>query len=86
MSVTLRGCCRLTDKLSILSEPRHVRRIHNYIDAEMSSVSSVFIMRAYLRSNAQNWHPFHHLPSQFMKRPQTKFHIDVMSDCYSQKL
>ena len=26
------------------------------------NVSSVFIMRGYLRSNAQNRHPFHHLP------------------------
>jgi len=33
-----------------------------YLDAEMSSVSSVFIPRGYLRSNAQNQQPFHHLP------------------------
>jgi len=31
MSVRLWGRCRLTDKLSILSEPRHVRRIRNYM-------------------------------------------------------
>jgi len=30
--------------------------------AETSSVSNVFIARCYLRSNAQNRHPFHHLP------------------------
>ena len=33
-----------------------------YLNAETSSVSSVFIARGYLRSNAQNRHPFHHLP------------------------
>jgi len=33
-----------------------------YLDAETNSVSSVFIARGYLRSNAQNRHPFHHLP------------------------
>ena len=63
MSVRLRGRCRLTDKLSVLSKPLHARRIGNcYLDAETSSVSSIFIARGYLRSNAQNWHPFHHLP------------------------
>jgi len=33
-----------------------------YLDAETSSVSSVFIARGYLWSNAQNRHPFHQLP------------------------
>ena len=33
-----------------------------YLHAETSNVSSVFIARGYLRSNAQNRHPFHHLP------------------------
>jgi len=65
MSVTLRGGCRLTDKLSVLSEPRHVRQNRNYcLDAETSGVSGVFIARGYLRSNAQNRHPFHHLPCE----------------------
>jgi len=62
MAVKLRGRCRLTDKLSVLTKPRHARRIgSHYLDAE-SSVSSIFIARGYLRSNAQNRHPFHHLP------------------------
>jgi len=53
----------LTDKLSVLSEPRHARRIRSYyLVAETSSVSSVFIARGYLRSNVQDQHPFHHLP------------------------
>ena len=61
ISVTRRGRCRLADKLSVLSEPRHARRIRNYYrDAE---TSSVFIARGYLRSNAQNRHRFHHLPN-----------------------
>ena len=48
----LRGRCRLTDKLSVLSEPRHARWICSYyLDAE---TSSVFIARGYLRSNAKN--------------------------------
>ena len=34
----------------------------SYLVAETSSVSSVFIAQNYLRSNAQNRHPFHHLP------------------------
>jgi len=34
-----------------------------YLVAERSSVSSVFIGRGCLRSNAQNRHPFHHLPN-----------------------
>jgi len=68
MSVRLRGRCRPTDKLSVLYEPLHSKRIGNYyLDAETSSVSSVFIVLGYLRSNAQsrmqNRHPFHHLPS-----------------------
>ena len=68
MSATLRGHYRLVDKLSVLSEQRHVRRIRNYfLDAETGSVSSVFITRGYLRSNAQNRHPFHHLP--WLARP-----------------
>jgi len=33
-----------------------------YLDAETSSVSSVFIARGYLRPNTQNRHPFHLLP------------------------
>jgi len=33
-----------------------------YLDAETSNVSSVFIAPGYLRSNAQNLYPFHHLP------------------------
>jgi len=53
MSVGLRGRCRLTDKLSVLSESCHARRIGYYLNAETSSVSSVFIARGYLRSNAQ---------------------------------
>jgi len=65
MLVRLRGRCRLTDKFSVLSEPLHARRIgfgsYN-LDAETSSVSSVFVVRGYLRPNAQNQHPFHHLP------------------------
>jgi len=32
---------------------------------EQSSVSSVFIAWGYLRSNAQNRHPFHHLPPKW---------------------
>jgi len=32
------------------------------LDAETSNVSSVFIARGYLRSNAKNRHPFNHLP------------------------
>jgi len=69
MSVRLRGCCRLADKLSVLSEPLHMpgesvvsSYYLQYLDAEMSSVSSVFIARGSLRSNALNRHPFHHLP------------------------
>jgi len=34
-----------------------------YPVTETSSVSNVFIARGYLRSNAQNRHPFDHLPS-----------------------
>jgi len=65
MSVRLRGRCRLTDKLSVSSKSLHARRVGSYyldVDAETSSVSSVFIARGYLRSNAQNRHPFHHPP------------------------
>ena len=63
ISVRLWSRCRMTDKLSVLSEPRHARRIRSYyIAAETRSVSSVFITRSYLRWNAQNRHPFHHLP------------------------
>ena len=63
MSVRLRGCWRPNDKLSVLSEPLHAMGISNYyLDAETSTVYSVFIARGYLRSNAQNRHPFHHLP------------------------
>ena len=63
MSVRLRGRCRPTDQLSVLSEPRHARRIGcYYLVAETSSVSSVFIARGYLGSNALNRHPFRHLP------------------------
>jgi len=48
-----RDRCRRTDKLSVLSEPLHTRRIGSYyLDPETSSVSSVFIARGYLRSNA----------------------------------
>ena len=48
---------------SVLCAPRHNRLIGNYyLVAETSSVSSVFVARGYLRSNAQNQHPFHHLP------------------------
>ena len=62
-SVRQRGRCRLADKLSVLSEPLHARRIGSYyLDAATSSVSSVSVARGYLRSNAQNRHPFHHLP------------------------
>jgi len=32
-----------------------------YLVAETSSISSVFIARGYLRSNAQNRDPFNHL-------------------------
>jgi len=65
MSVTLRGRCRLSDKLSVLSDPRHARRICSYyFDAETSSVSSVFIARGCLRSNVKNRHPFNHLSEQ----------------------
>jgi len=61
--VRLRCRCRLTDKLSVLSEPRHARRSRSYyLVAETSSVSSVFIARGYLSSNVQDRHPFHHLP------------------------
>jgi len=53
----------MTDKLSVLSEPLHARRIGSYyLDAETFGVSSVFIARRYLRSNAQNRRPIHHLP------------------------
>ena len=69
MSVRLRGRCRLTDKLSVSSEPIHARRIGSYyINAETSSVFSVFIARGYLRSNAQNRHPFHHLPCSIVHK------------------
>ena len=68
MSFRLRGHCRPSDKLSVLSEPLHARWIGNYyLDAETSSVTSVFIVWGYLKSNAQNRHPFHHLPSQSHK-------------------
>jgi len=67
MSVTLRCRCWLIDKLSALSELRHVRRIRNYyLDAETSNGSSVFIARGYLRSNTQNRHPFHDLPKSMV--------------------
>ena len=66
ISIRLRGPCRLTDKLSVLSEPRHVTPIgSHYLVAETSSVSSVFIKRGYLRSNAQNRHPFIYLPQMW---------------------
>jgi len=47
-------------------------------DAETSSVSSVFIAQGYLRSNAQNRHPFHHLPKVecITKSSQQSFVID----------
>jgi len=35
-----------------------------YLVAETSSVSSVFIAWGYLKSNAENRHPFHHLPKR----------------------
>ena len=66
ISIRLRGPCRLTDKLSVLSEPRHVTPFgSHYLVAETSSVSSVFITRGYLRSNAQNRHPFIYLPQMW---------------------
>jgi len=59
----IRGRFRLTDKLSVLYKPRRAKKIRGYhIDAETSSVSSGFITRGYLQSNAQNRHPFCHLP------------------------
>jgi len=62
MSVRLRGRCRQVDKLSVLSEPRHARRIRShYLDAETSNVSSVLNARGYRRSNVQNRHPFYHM-------------------------
>jgi len=65
MSVRLRGRCWLADKFGLLSEQIDSRRSGSYyLDAETSSVSSIFIARGYLRSNAQNRHPFHHLPSK----------------------
>ena len=49
-----------------------------YLDAETSSVCSVFIARGYLRSNAQNRHPFHHQPKVecITKSSQQSFAID----------
>jgi len=55
ISVRLQGRFCLTDKSSVLSEPRHARRIRsNYLDSETSSVSSVYIARGYLRSSVKN--------------------------------
>jgi len=78
ISVTLRGRCWLTDKLSVSSEPRHVGRIRKHcLDAGTSSVSSVFIARDDLRSNAQNRHPFHHLPCRACdQQPRSGFRRD----------
>jgi len=54
-SVSIRGRCRPTDKLSVLSEPCHARRICSYyLDAETSSISSVFVARGYLRAVVPN--------------------------------
>jgi len=42
ISVRLRGHCSLTDKLSVLSEALHARRIRSYyLDAEMTSGSNM---------------------------------------------
>jgi len=38
---------------------------------ETSSVSSVFITRGYLKPNAQNRHPFHHLPLETLRHLQS---------------
>jgi len=63
MSVRLRGRCRLTDKLAFYpSRVMSGGSVITAFDVETSSFSSVFIARSYLRSNAQNRHPFHHLP------------------------
>jgi len=63
VSVRLRGRCLLGGKLSVLSEPRYAKRIRTHcVDAETSSLSSVFIARGYLSSNVKNQHPFNHLP------------------------
>jgi len=37
-----------------------------YLVTETSSVSNIFITRGYLRSNAQNRHPFYHLPMKWL--------------------
>ena len=78
ISARLRGCCRLTDKPSVLFELRHAMQNRSYyLDAETSSVSSVFIARGYLRSNAQTRYPFFHLP--FFNHVAKYVHIHLRS-------